>query len=326
MSRNADVGLADFLLSLEALRPSFSDVRTRQTIAKVLGLTWTPPVSLKKSMKHRSRKMAESASSQATQSDQISTNLTEKTEPSVPFELEYFTENTDETEDEIAEWLANVVPINKPSKKRFSPGATPPLFRPGWERGILQAAFSIQVPEGSIIVEDVVGAMARGKYLKTIPRTMLYTVRQGVHLLLDQSRSFAPFQNDLSQIKEAILRLIPEDRCTFWNFVECPVRGVRQPGKRHSQPFSFPSQKQVVVVITDLGLMGSVGESNPGTEDEWVTFGQGVRKANCPLVAFTPFPPERIPPTIRSVMSPILWDKPTTITDVFRERRNEKWP
>ncbi|MDR4484627.1 MAG: hypothetical protein R3B95_15680 [Nitrospirales bacterium] len=326
MSRNTEVGLADFLLSLEALRPNPSDLVTRQTIAKVLGLTWTSPVSAKKSMKHPLRKRSEPARAQTTQIDLTSTNQTEEIQHSIPFRFEYFTEDTDEMEDKTAEWLANVTPIDKPSKERLSPMATPPLFRSEWERGILQAAFSIQVPEGPIIVEDVVETMARGKVLKIIPRTMRWTVKQGVHVLLDQSRSFAPFQNDLSQIKEAILRLIPVDRCTFWNFVECPIRGVRQPEQGYPQPFSPPRQKQVVVVITDLGLMGSAGESNPATEDEWITFGLAVRKANCPLVVITPFPSDHIPPSIRSVVSPILWDQPTTISDVFRERRNEKWP
>jgi hypothetical protein len=204
------------------------------------------------------------------------------------------------------------------------PVPSPPLFRRNWQRGILQAATQLVEDSGEVDIPVLVRQSAARRALARMPRRLRPTLRHGVQVLLDTSRSMVPFQADQDQLLRGLQRLFPRSRCELFSFLESPSRGVIAADDVASVDYTPPDRPRVVLIVSDFGAAPARAEATPATVDEWLLFADRLRDAGCPFVALSPYPRERWPRALAQRADIIPWDRDTNVAGVARTRRNRQ--
>jgi hypothetical protein len=82
--------------------------------------------------------------------------------------------------------------------------------------------------------------------------------------------------------------------------------------------YPAPAASTPIVVISDLGIGRPGSAVDQATSAEWLAFADLARRAGAPIVAFVPYPSERVPAALRRAMVVVPWDRSTSIRDVHR--------
>lgn len=215
------------------------------------------------------------------------------------------------------DWLAGVDPMAAPvaSTSRMP---LDPLFVPRWTRAIVSTALSVRTPEGPIDVDRLVHALSRALPIARLPRLPWPTVRNGVQLLVDTSDGMIPYAGDVDQLRDVVLRTVGRDRVEVLAFDACPTRGAGRGIRPRWTAYRAPARAVPIAVLTDLGI----GRPGPGvdraTVREWRAFADVARRSGCPVVAFVPYPADRVPRPLRASMTVISWDGHTSVRTVHR--------
>ncbi len=213
-------------------------------------------------------------------------------------------------------WFAGTIPMAAPVPYG-PPPAVDPLFLPRWTRAILSGALSVRSPEGALDIDRIVERMAELQPMAILPRTSIPTLRFGVQLLVDMGDAMMPWSEDVRVLREAVESVVGRDRCAIRYFEGSPSR-VEVPGRDGWVGWEPPTAPTVVVAITDLGIGRPMAGAIRATTSDWLAVAGAARRARTPMVAFVPYPAERVPAPLRQAMTIIPWDRPTSSGDVHR--------
>ena len=194
-----------------------------------------------------------------------------------------------------------------------------PLLRPRWVRGIVSAALA-GADRGAVDIARAVEMLARNEPLDPVPWRTRATLRHGVQMLLDRSASMAPFYRDQATLVEQLRPLVGGHRLEVLRFAGSPGRGAGALGPRSWTRYVPPRPSTTVLLVTDLGAGHAPLAADAASADEWRDFAEGVDSAGCQLVAFTPYPRERLPRGLPPSLRVVRWDRGTTARDARHAR------
>lgn len=326
MNRATEIGLADLALALGILRPDPQAEDTRIAIAKLLGLHWLPDRQ-RAATDHgcpEGGADTRAAREQGRESSFIDDWPPVRGDDSVPITLEPITEPEPREVAEGWQALLGREEVPTPQNARHSRDAPPtsqPLFRPNWQRSILQAAASLAEASAEVDIAALVHASASRCAVHHLPRRTRHTLRHGVQLLLDGSRSMAACLADQRQLLRELRKLIPAERCEVLHFLESPARGVVAERGFKSASYQAPVRPRVVLVVSDFGAAPLRAEPQAATLAEWLAFAELLAAAECPLVALSPYDRQYWHPALAARADVITWDRNTNVAGVSRERR-----
>jgi hypothetical protein len=192
-----------------------------------------------------------------------------------------------------------------------------PLFLPRWIRGIVAAALSAELPDGPPDVERAVDAAARLEPITDVPRRPLRTLRLGVQLLVDRSSRMTPFARDQSWLELTLHRILGENRVEVLSFTTTPL-------EPDGGTYRRPPPGTPVLLLTDLGIGRPLLDPGWTEPDEWLRFARAVRRADCRLTAFVPYPPARWPAQLARELTIIRWDRSTSAATIRGRARSAR--
>lgn len=220
---------------------------------------------------------------------------------------------------DLPAWFNNPLPLNntESSSGPFTSYPLQSLFTPEWTRAILISALSIYENIGSIDINEIVRLISLNEPLREIPRLSLPTMVHGVQVLIDDSEALEPFYKDQADIINTVQKIVGLDRVQIMGFIGCPSRGVRYEISDDWSEYRPPSSRATVLLITDLSILRELYIIDRAGLHEWLSFASMIRKTDCSLVAFVPYPKERWPKPLQSAMKIIQWDR-TTFTSTIQ--------
>lgn len=193
-----------------------------------------------------------------------------------------------------------------------------PLFVPRWTRAIVSGSLSVRSPDGPLDVERIVDQLARLMPIGMMPRLPWPTTRFGALVLIDIGDAMMPWSRDIPQLRDAIVAVIGRDRCKILQFDGCPSRGAGKGIRPTWKVYEAPAPSTPVVVLSDLGVGRPAMALSRATSAEWLRFAEDARRAGTPLIAFVPYPADRVHAAIRRAMTVVPWDRSTSNRDIHR--------
>lgn len=187
--------------------------------------------------------------------------------------------------------------------------ALDPLLAPRVARAILAALLAARVDDGPLDIERMVETIARHEP-PTLHRAHTVSIRRGVQVLVDMSRSMELFRHDQEEFVRALHRVIGRGRAPVSFFAGSPMRDVRTGDDLDWFPYVPPAPSTPVLLLTDFGISAPPLERVLGRE--WRAFSETVRAAHCPLLALVPFPRNRWPAEVARIIAIAQWDRPLT--------------
>jgi hypothetical protein len=170
-------------------------------------------------------------------------------------------------------------------------------------RGIVSAALSTHDEDGPVDLGRVVDRLAHGETIEGLPRRTWPTLRHGAQVLLDGGAGMVPYAADVLGFLAALTRYVGEERLSTARFVGCPTRGAGLGPRRRWSRWRPPRPGMPIALVTDLGLARSPFSSDAAPPHEWLAFAAEARGAGCPVVAFIPYRPRRVPIALRRAMA-----------------------
>jgi len=218
-------------------------------------------------------------------------------------------------------WLSDVQAIQSRAREATRAMQPPPIFQPTLSRAIFSAALATWVEEGEFDLPRVVHAVAYLHPLRVIPRTMLRTLRRGVHLLLDTGPGMEPFEDDLARFEVDLTSLLSSGQVERFYFSQCPGRGVRHALQTRRLRWRAPPRGMPVLILSDFGLSGSPFDEDRASVVEWQRFIREVHADGHPVVGLTPVRPSRWPVGLAEALTLIHWAERTAASTVDRTVR-----
>lgn len=173
-------------------------------------------------------------------------------------------------------------------------------------------------PDVLVLIECV----AQGRPISRLPRRPALTTRRGVQLLIDCGSAMSPLSADREQVRVGMVRLLGSERVETLYFAGCPTLGAG-PGLRPSwTAWTSPAVGTPVVVVSDVGMVGStLGHDWAGTS-EWRAFAElACNRANQVLV-LSPFNRERWPAELARRFVWVPWSERLSAAELNRIRRD----
>jgi len=215
-------------------------------------------------------------------------------------------------------WIPEVEPFPpQPEDVNLALPPLDPLFTPQLTRGIISASLATPAEDGPLDVERVAEMLANREVVRRLPTIPSKTMRRGAHLLLDKSQAMMPYVRDQGWLTREIRRVVGESHVEVFRFAGSPLRGAGV-GARPWPLYSPPQPRTPVVLLTDLGICRPAGRGDWAVEGEWAEFGETVRHAGCPLIAFVPYGPARWPRALARRMTIVQWDSNTTAASISK--------
>lgn len=324
MDERPPIFLGDLVRAIEHLQPS--DDTARRSIARLLGMPWNEPfdVAAERQAASASGDAAPDQHKQPGQSGERSfgdSGSSEK-EPSETaresprdFQLissRYAPSSAAQESPGLTIDRAGWFPVEEPA----DPPPLEPLFAPQWIRGILSAALATDSGAGLLDLDRIVEALARGERIWPLPALPWPTLSRGVQVLIDRGLGMAPFARDQVLLQEEIQRVVGKDQFEILRFAGCPSRGAGTGAQRKWRDYQPPLPGTPILLLTDLGSSRPLLADDWASVDEWLEFAEVVRRAGCPLVAFVPYTPSRLPAKLVGALTVIQWDRRTTAVSI----------
>lgn len=218
--------------------------------------------------------------------------------------------------------VTDVVPADEPRHLRHQP-ALEPLFTPNWTRTTLSAFAATQVAEGAIDFRKVLEALYRRRPLAVLPRELVWTLRRGIQVLVDENEGFSFYERDASAIVEMLAAVASRDRTEVLRFFDVPTRGVRRARFDPPTVWRPPAAGTPIVIVSDFGLVRGAKKRGGATVDHWERVAAMSRAAGCALLGIVPLEPRRWPPRLKRAVKLLRWDRRATAALARRVARGE---
>jgi len=213
-------------------------------------------------------------------------------------------------------WVDHIRPLERAVRAQSPPPES--LLDPRQERALLGGLSACLVYDGSLNVEHLVDALAKGTMPRELPRQPSWTTRRGLQVLVDDGPGMAPFRGDVERVMGRLGALLSRDRLDRQLFEGSPMRGCRTPRRRGIRPWKPPVSGGAVLVLTDLGIAAADPPSARGAVGEWLAFADAAQTAGVQLQSLVPYPANRWPAALASRLHPVPWDRRTTVAMVRR--------
>jgi hypothetical protein len=200
------------------------------------------------------------------------------------------------------------------------------LFPKEVARGLLLASVRRPVPGFEVDVKKIVTALSKARPPPRLPTVPHRSASARCQLLLDFSRTLAPWWEDLRTLAAQFQSLLGKEHCDVFEFGGDPEHAVGLADLDGSSRGRGVAH-QLVIVVTDFGLLRfAAGESRPGL-DVWRRFLLHCRRCETPVIAITPLSRDRCPKELGKLVRLIHWNPATRVTDIKRlmDRRKESW-
>lgn len=195
-----------------------------------------------------------------------------------------------------------------------------PLLLPRWARGIISEAASTLRAGSAPDIYKIIEAIAREEETDRLPFLKVPTLARGCQMLCDVSFGMMPFAADCRELMQTVRSTVGRERVAVFYFEDCPVYGVETEGVFKRVAYEPPPSGTPVLIVSDLGIADSplsVRRSSPG---DWLRLLAVLRAADCPPLAFNPYPPARWPRVLAEALPIIQWDRWTTAASVRASR------
>lgn len=338
MNKDRIISIGDLLRVVDSL--GASDHATRRLIALMLGFEWTEEdsdaeksgglVEANVAATARDRSVlsenpVESVQEQSGTGETISRPLPDESEDSA------WIEPLPPKSIRVPTWFGEVQKMPVPENEKLNdPPPIDSLFRPDWTRALLYNALATFDNKGPLDIDRTVELLSRGEPITEYPRLPQLRLGAVVQVLVDTSKSMAPYRADQRGILKDIKRMITELMVKEVYFDSWPLRGkvlysssgTSNEGGTRRRVYESPGAGNIVLALTDLGSDRLIPGVERATDDEWLTFADRLNKAGCPFVILTPYPQSQIPLALRRSIAVITWDRTTTTGIVRRSRRD----
>jgi len=191
-----------------------------------------------------------------------------------------------------------------------SPSAEPisfdSLFGARLGDDLLRAAGSVPTLSEHPNVPLLVDTIARGEPLVDIPRHLMRSLANGLHVLVDVGETMRPFAADQQHLVERLRGVIGESAIVSYYDAD-PARGAGPDRRRRSwEPFPGPSPRRPVLALTDLGCGFPL---RAATTRAWLRNSRRWRARGCRVTVFAPVRLERVPMGLRRSCAVLVWDR-----------------
>jgi formylglycine-generating enzyme required for sulfatase activity len=204
-------------------------------------------------------------------------------------------------------------------------GAKPPPVPPlmPWPRlwPFLKLALGAVLATHRPDLPKVVETLARGEWLRRLPRTSHPGWAGEAWLVIDFAEPLVPFWGDFHGLKQRLPSLRGQSGLTVMAFPDGDPLGRcwREDGEDW-QPmgrFPWPKPATPVLVLSDLGCT----DREPDRRQRWLRFGARLKRAGCRPVALLPCPPRRWDRALAGLFDLACWDRAARLPRQRGERR-----
>ncbi|MEU7477839.1 hypothetical protein AB0A63_17770 [Lentzea sp. NPDC042327] len=175
-----------------------------------------------------------------------------------------------------------------------------PLLRRASTSAVVQALFSRRMPDTEVDVPALVEQLASARAVSELPRLAHPTLRFGAHVLMDRSEGMSLFWRDQQALVGVVNSVIGASLTEVSVLSGSPRRMQR--GHRH------PAPDRAVLVLAGFGIRRGRAE-----QEVWEPYVRWLRRRRCRVVALVPFPRDRWPGWLTSLMPVVSWDRVTTV-------------
>jgi hypothetical protein len=199
-----------------------------------------------------------------------------------------------------------------------------PLFLPSSARAMAAAALATSSASGSPDIDAVVGRIAAGLAVVTVPRKAMPTLRKGAQVLVDRASGMIPFARDADWLVRELISVGGAESSSALYFRGLPSRGVADRRRRVRGRYQPPLSGVPVVLLSDFAIGFDELASDRATAGEWIEFLESLRRQGHSLVAFVPYPRRRCPGWLLRMTTVIEWDRRTTLGRIHAAMR-QSW-
>jgi hypothetical protein len=212
--------------------------------------------------------------------------------------------------------LASIESLPSPEVDLDQEPAEPePLFSPKTVSALLTTALTVSDPRGPLEVHRMVHQVAHCRPLTEV-REYWGTLSYGVQMLVDVGAGMMPFDLDCTDLQRKVSAVIGT-RATMLRFLGCPSRGAGT-GPPPWPRYRSPQRPTPILLVTDLGIARTGAPGEWAAADEWLRFATDLRRDGHRVVAFVPYPRERVPSLLTKALNVVQWDRATTVQSVHR--------
>ena len=218
------------------------------------------------------------------------------------------------------EWLQTVEHFGKEGEREDRELPLESLFRKEWTRHILTTIVSTEKPRGRMDLENILSRISRVEVVDTLPRKLQPCVVGSIQLFIDQSESMEPYYLDQRLLTRELIKLVGKDRVQIIRFSGLPYLGTwLKANEERTTP--APPPGTLVLLLSDLGMTGSLWKLHRPMETEWCSFSKDVQGHGCHLIALVPYVLTRVSSTLRRIMTVIEWSRVTSVVTLKRKAR-----
>lgn len=196
-----------------------------------------------------------------------------------------------------------------------------PILKQNWTRAILIEALSTLVDQGEVDTSRVIDKFARGETIDKIPRFMIPTLKRGCQVLIDVGVGMEPYENDKKHLLDEIRKVVGKDELEVLYFDGIPGMDVETWDDFQIKEYPLPPVGTPVFVITDLGISNPDFTLTRSSARDWEQFYIRLNDKEIPLIALTPYPPQRWPTELNGMFPILQWKHSLTAMETRRQRR-----
>lgn len=296
MTKPPAVGLADALKAADALAPAG---RAADLVLELCGLERSVPTPA--TPESASRLVEEPVEPDEPEVDSMPPAPSIADLPTTVRHLEPVRLPDVSTPPDSADAIASLLP---------APATNPPVFESlfGDRLGddLLRAASSVAAPSDRPDVTRLVELLSRSQPLVDIPRTVVPTLVNGLHVLVDVGEPMEPFRADQQDLLERLPGVVGGAAVVSYYDTDPTLGAGPERRRRAWRPLAGPNPGQPVLALTDLGCGYPMrAEAIAG----WLRNSRGWRARGCRVVVFAPVRLERVPSELRRRCDVVVWDR-----------------
>lgn len=310
MTQPSPIGVSDLIKVLQQLSPS--DDEARRSMAGLLGFAWAEPTATLMPDPTPAPQPSEPrpSPSPAPESPPMAPQTPKPAEPLATPTAQQMHSALTALEPRQTVFSVDALQRVQEEQAPYLPFA--PLFLPNWTRAILAHALATLSVGGSLDIPKLIYLLAQGQPIVQLPNLPWPTLVRGVQVLMDLSEAMLPYRKDQLWLVDELEKTVGQDKVKILSFAAAPLLGAGSGPQDEWAPYKPPAPGTPVLALTDLGVGRPARLVDVADEADWLNFAAELHKAGCPLIVFTPYPPNRRPTALAGRFPIIHWDRTTT--------------